>query len=120
VYSGNKSYLEVAAGNLSQMSERLPTEAALLPDGTALVTHEGVVPVNLAGKSRPAMGEISQNLGLSFSLRQSHQAKTFCRLILAMLCAFHHTSLRADSSKANISKNHDRYLYTDGTPKFPD
>jgi len=34
------------------------TEAALLLDGAALVTQEGVVPVNLAGKSRPTLSHI--------------------------------------------------------------
>jgi hypothetical protein len=67
----------------------LPTDAALLLDDAALVTHQRVVPVDLAGKSQPAMGEIFQKLGLGFALCHSHQAKTFCRPILAMLCAFH-------------------------------
>jgi hypothetical protein len=59
------------------------------PGSAVLVTHECVVSVNLAGKSRPALGEISQNLGLSFILYRSYQAKTFRRLISAMLGAVH-------------------------------
>jgi len=88
---------------------------ALLLNGAGLFTHERVVPVNLAGKSRPAMGDISQHLGLGCTLRQTHQAKTFCRLILAMLCAVHHLL----ASKP-VPKIHDRYIYSQqGTPGFP-
>jgi len=54
-----------------------------------MFSHERIVSVDLAGKSRPANGEISQNLGFGFTLRQFHQAKTFCRLISAMLRAVH-------------------------------
>src|ERR1700682_5198394 len=36
-----------------------------LPDDAALLTHQGVVSVNLAGKSRPAASEMFQSLGLS-------------------------------------------------------
>jgi hypothetical protein len=97
----------------------LPSDAALLLDDAALVTHQCDVPVNLAGKSRPALGEISQHLRLSFSLRHSHQAKAFCRLILAMFCAFHDLpAFRANSSKS-ISKNHDSYIYLFRYPKIP-
>jgi hypothetical protein len=43
---------------------------ALLSDGAAvLFTFERVVSVDLAGQSRPARGEIFQNLGFSFTLR---------------------------------------------------
>ena len=88
---------------------------ALLLNGAGLFTHERVVPVNLAGKSRPAMGDISQHLGLGCTLRQTHQAKTFCRLILAMLCAVHHLL----ASKP-VPKTHDRYIYSQQvTPGFP-
>ena len=38
-------------------------------NAAALFTHECMVSVDLAGKSRPARGEISQNLGFSFTLR---------------------------------------------------
>jgi hypothetical protein len=45
-------------------------EAGLsLSADAALFTNKRVVPVNLAGKSRPAMGDISQKLGLSFDRR---------------------------------------------------
>jgi hypothetical protein len=64
--------------------------AALLPDGAAtLFTNERIVSVDLAGESRPAHREISKNLSFRFTLRQFNQTKTFCRLILAMLCAVH-------------------------------
>jgi hypothetical protein len=33
-----------------------------------LVAHECIVSIDLAGKPRPTLGEISQNLGLSFIL----------------------------------------------------
>jgi hypothetical protein len=69
VYSGYRSYLEVAASNLSQTFKRPPTRAALLLDDAALVTHEGVVPVNLACKSRPTAREIFQSLGFGLSRR---------------------------------------------------
>jgi hypothetical protein len=46
-----------------------PTEAALLPDGAALFKHERVVSVDLASKSYPARGDISQNLGFMLALR---------------------------------------------------
>jgi len=49
-----------------------------------LFTCERIVSIDLAGKSRPARGDISQNLGFSFILGQLHQAKTFCRLISAV------------------------------------
>ena len=65
--SGNRSYPQVA-----QQLERfkgLPTGAALLLDDAALVTHEGVVPVNLAGKSRPSAREIFQSLDFGLSRR---------------------------------------------------
>jgi hypothetical protein len=70
--------LSLAAHNLAYKSQRLlvvwPGSAnwggALLPDdAAALFTHQRVVSVDLAGKSRPARGEISQNLGFSFTLR---------------------------------------------------
>src|SRR2546430_10184473 len=65
-----------------------------------LVTHERVVPVNLAGQSRPTLSHIFQHLGLSCTLRQTHQAKTFCRLILALLCAVHDLlASKADRSR---------------------
>jgi hypothetical protein len=42
----------------------------LLPnDAAALVANERIVSVDLAGKSRPARGQISQNLRFSFTLR---------------------------------------------------
>jgi hypothetical protein len=68
---------------------RPPTEAALLPDYAALLTHERIVSIDLAGKSRPALGQIFQNLGFILTLRQFHQPKAFCRLILTVLCAVH-------------------------------
>jgi hypothetical protein len=40
-----------------------------LPDDAALLTHQGVVSVNLAGKSRPAASEMFQSLGFSLALR---------------------------------------------------
>jgi hypothetical protein len=40
----------------------------LSPGRAVLVAHERTVSVDLTGKSRPALGEISQNLGLSFIL----------------------------------------------------
>jgi hypothetical protein len=66
-----------------------PTEAALLLVDAPLVTHERVVSVNLAGKSRPAASEIFQSLGLGLTLRKFHQATTFRCLIEAVLCAVH-------------------------------
>lgn len=58
------------------------TEAALLPGyAVALFTHERVVSVNLASKSRPAASEIFQSMGFSLTLRQFHQAMTFRCLI---------------------------------------
>jgi hypothetical protein len=61
-----------------------------------LFTHERVVSVDLAGKSRPAASEISQSIGFSLTLRQFNQSTTFCRLILAVLHAVHDQSLGAD------------------------
>jgi hypothetical protein len=54
-----------------------------------LFTNERIVSVDLAGESRPAHREISKNLSFRFTLRQFNQTKTFCRMILAMLCAVH-------------------------------
>jgi hypothetical protein len=42
---------------------------ALFPGYAALFTHERVVSVDLTGKSRPARGEIFENLGFSLILR---------------------------------------------------
>jgi hypothetical protein len=56
---------------------------ALLADSS--FANECIVSVDLAGKSRPARGDISYNLGFSFTPRQFYQAMTFCRLISAML-----------------------------------
>ena len=50
VYSGNRSYLQVA-----RQLEEQPGDAALLRDNAALFTNERVVPVDLAGKS-PSSG----------------------------------------------------------------
>src|SRR6266436_3089642 len=59
--------------------KRPPTEAVLLPGyAAALFTHERVVSVNLASKSRPAASENFQSMGFSLTLRQFHQATTFC------------------------------------------
>ena len=66
-----------------------PIEAALLLVDAAMFTHERVVSVNLACKSRPSTSEIFQNLGFSLILRQFHQATAFCRLIEAVLCTVH-------------------------------
>jgi hypothetical protein len=49
--------------------KRPPTEAALLPDRAALFTHQRIVSVKLASKSRPAAREIFQSLGFSLTLR---------------------------------------------------
>ena len=66
------------------------TEAAFIAGRRGgVVTHERIVSIDLAGKSRPAHREIFQNLSFRFTLRQFNQTKTFCRLILAMLCAVH-------------------------------
>jgi hypothetical protein len=84
-----------------------PTEAASLSDDAAvLFTHERIISIDLAGKSRPALGQIFQNLGFIFTLRQFHQPKTFCRLILTVLCAIHKTL----APRANTSKS--QYLRT--------
>src|ERR1700730_7016459 len=70
--------------------KRPPTEAPLLRDyAAAFFTHDCVVSVNLASKSRPAASEIFQSMGFNLTLRQFHQATTFCPLISAMLCAVH-------------------------------
>jgi hypothetical protein len=82
--------------------ERPPTEAALLRDyAAAFFTHERVVSVNLASKSRPAASEIFQSMGFVLTLRQFHQATTFCRLISAMLWAIH----KILAPRANTSKS---------------
>src|SRR3982074_371359 len=54
--------------------KRPPTEATLLPGYAALFTHELIVSVDLASKSRPAASEIFKSLGFSLTLRQFHQA----------------------------------------------
>jgi hypothetical protein len=54
---------------VSGVGRRPPTETALLPDYAALFTHERVVSVDLASKSCPARGDISQNLGFMLALR---------------------------------------------------
>ena len=46
------------------MFKRPSTKAALLLDDAALFTHEGVVPVNLAGKSPPNCERDFSELGL--------------------------------------------------------
>jgi len=52
--------------NFRQHSSR--RQFGLDPRRAVLVAHERIVSIDLAGKSRPALGEISQNLGLSFIL----------------------------------------------------
>jgi hypothetical protein len=95
-------------------TKRPPTEAALLPDGAAtLLTNERIVSVELAGESRPAHREISKNLSFRSTLRRFNQTKTFCRLILAMLCAVHQLIPRSvnqylDLKNQNL-KNEDAY-----------
>jgi hypothetical protein len=63
------SFIRPENGNRPSKQKRPPTEAALLLDDAALVAHERIVSVDLAGKSRPAMGEIFQSLGFIFTLR---------------------------------------------------
>jgi hypothetical protein len=70
-------------------SQRPPTEAALFLDYAALLTHQRLISIDLAGKSRPALGKIFQNLGFILMRRQFHQPMAFRRLILAVLCAVH-------------------------------
>src|ERR1700724_649815 len=87
--------------------KRPPTEAPLLRDyAAAFFTHDRVVSVNLASKSRPAASDIFQSMGFDLTLRQFHQATTFCRLISAMLWAIH----KILAPRANISKS--QYLET--------
>jgi len=87
--------------------KRPPPEAALLSDdAAAFFTHDCVVSVNLASKSRPAASEIFQSMGFNLTLRHFHQATTFCPLISAMLCAIH----KNPAPRANISKS--QYLET--------
>jgi hypothetical protein len=51
-------------------AEETTKRGGLTPDeAAALFTREHVVSLDLAGQSRPATGEISQRLGLNFSLR---------------------------------------------------
>jgi hypothetical protein len=85
-----------------------------------LVTHQDVVPVNLAGTSQPAMREFSQKLGLGFALCQSHQAKTSCRLILAMLCAFHDFLASGPVVQRHLNEPWQSYVTSFDTAKFPD
>jgi hypothetical protein len=54
------------------------TETALLLDNTALLAHERVVSVDLAGKSRPCTSDKPQSIGFSLTPRQFHQSTTFC------------------------------------------
>jgi hypothetical protein len=49
------------------------TEAALLLDYAALLTHKRLISIDLAGKSRLAVGQIFQNLGFILIRRQFHQ-----------------------------------------------
>jgi hypothetical protein len=66
---------------LRTQRKRPPTEAALPSDDAAtLFTHELVISVDLARKSHPARGEISQNLGLALAARAT--ATTRMREIL--------------------------------------
>jgi hypothetical protein len=58
--------------------KRLPTEAALLLDDAALFTHQRVVSVNLAGKSRQCTSDKPQSIAFSLTPRQFHQSTTFC------------------------------------------
>ena len=68
-----------SAVNSGVKRKRPPTEAALFPGHVAvLFTHQRVVPVNLASKSRPAASEIFQSMGFSLTPRRFHQATTFC------------------------------------------
>jgi hypothetical protein len=55
----------------------------------ALLTRQRLISIELAGKSRPALGQIFQNLGFILIRRQFHQPKTFCRLVSAVLCTVH-------------------------------
>jgi hypothetical protein len=113
VYSGNR---ELPPSRRQQL-EGLPTEWALLLNGAGLFTHERVVPVNLAGKSRPALGDISKHRRLGRTLRRFHQAEAFCRLILAMLCAIHHSRVQAIRFKKPTP---DRHIYSrQVAPGFP-
>jgi hypothetical protein len=54
---------------LDPITKDVANWAALLPDYAALFTHERVVSVDLASKSCPAGGDISQNLGFMLALR---------------------------------------------------
>jgi len=78
-----------------------------------LFTNERIVSVELAGESRPAHREISKNLSFRFTLRQFNQTKTFCRLILAMLCAIHQLIPRSADQYLDLKnqylKNEDAY-----------
>jgi hypothetical protein len=47
----------------------MPKRLLLLDAASAVFTNERIVSVDLAGKSRPAGGEISQNLSLRFTGR---------------------------------------------------
>ncbi len=93
--------LSISSGNgrCSGMRKRpcLPTTAS------ALFTNERVVSVDLAGKSRPARCEISQNLGLRFTVRRAHQANAFGRLISTMLRAIHERN--SPNSRVKIQKS---------------
>jgi hypothetical protein len=73
-----------------ELSPTRGPERPYFPDAASpLVAHECIVSVDLAGKSRPAGCEISQNVGLCFALGRFHQATALCRLILAMPWAIH-------------------------------
>jgi len=89
--------------------KRPPTEAALLLDYAALLTHQRLISIDLAGKSRPTLGQIFQNLGFSFARRQFRQTKTLCGLISAMLRAVHEINLRfAEADTAQVEPGFNR------------
>jgi hypothetical protein len=73
---------------------------------------------NLANKSRPAMGHISQHLGLSCTLRQFHRGDVLLTDLGNAWCC---PSLLAPSQLLKASQRIMTVIYPPiGTPKFPD